>query len=176
MRNTKFVEWVRTSKQTIISVIFALVFTTLFFIDTNYWHGFIGHTLPVIFLVILSLFITVILTYAGVIVIRSLFDVSIGLTLLIFLGQSYCSIGVARSANSDQALVTLIGLGILYVVSDFLRKIMKEVSNQKKELKEKTWGISNKLIYVLIVLFTVSFIVLVYLAINPIILSLCVYR
>jgi hypothetical protein len=163
-------------KDKLIIFLTALVFTGLMFIDQNYWHNVIGNSMLIVVLSVICIFIFALLTYFGIIVIKALVDVSIGLTLIIFLAQAYCSDGVVRTLNSNQALMTLISVGLLYVGFDFLYKVYHSIENHKNKFKETGWGWQEKTVYCLGVIFVVCFVVLVYMVINPTIHGLCVYK
>ncbi len=115
---------------------------------------------------------------AGHTVMKVLFGVSAaGLSLLIYLAQSYCEVPVPMRTNaSNAALMSLVGFGILYIGYEFIQSLYKEVSERLKKIreinsKEKPW-----FIILPYGLFTGLFTWQVVQVIFPIIFSLCIYK
>jgi hypothetical protein len=135
----------------------------------------IGYYVLAVEIVIISL-ITFLM--AGHSVMKILFAVSAtGLSLLIFLAQSYCLISPEkRSSVSDAALLSLIGVGVLYIGYGFFRSLYIEVSKRMKQIKdmnpkEKPWLITVPYgLFVGILTWQIGQVVV------PIINSLCVYK
>jgi len=140
---------------------------------------------PIIIAIFFIFSISLIWIMAGYVVFKSLLTASIGLTFIIFIGQSYCAPNVVHSANDS--LKIIIGFGFLYVVINFLQNLYKELfgdKNLKEELKnmgiiailkkanknKHSW--STLIIYAL---FISLFIWQIYRVINPIFNSLCIY-
>lgn len=126
----------------------------------------------------IELGIVVLITWglAGHTVMKTLFAVSVGLSLLIYLAQSYCDApATMRTVGSDAALMSLIGFGVIYVGIEFLKTLRKEITDRLKQLTE----INNKkrpwLIIIPYGLFTGIFTWQVGQVLLPIISSLCVY-
>jgi hypothetical protein len=135
----------------------------------------IGYYVLAVEIVIISL-ITFLM--AGHSVMKILFAVSAtGLSLLIFLAQSYCLISPEkRTSVSDAALLSLIGVGVLYIGYDFLHSLYIEVSKRLKQIKdmnpkEKPWFITVHYgLFVGLLIWQIGQVVV------PIINSLCVYK
>ena len=115
---------------------------------------------------------------AGHSVMKVLFTVSAtGLSLLIFLAQSYCSVPtILRTQSGDAALMSLVGFGILYIGHEFFQSLRKEISSKLKILnevksQEKPWFIT-----IPYGLFIGLFIWQIVQVVVPIINSLCVYK
>jgi hypothetical protein len=90
-----------------------------------------------IFAVVLSLVVLVTWTMAGFIVFRSLFFVSAGLSLMIFLAQSYCGLPQYMH-TADVALQSLMGFGIIYLA------VNSKYIRQKGDGEEWTYHCSIK--------------------------------
>lgn len=113
---------------------------------------------------------------AGHTVIKSLFGVSVGLSLLIYLAQSYCDPIVLRTHSGDVALMSLVGFGVLYVGYEFFRALRNEVIERIKILKEIN---NHKKPWIVIIpygLFTGLFVWQIAEVLLPIINSLCIYQ
>ena len=123
---------------------------------------------------------------AGLAVFRALFVVGAGLSLVIFIGQSFCDVPV-KFHTADSSLMNIIGFGLLYVGGLFIVSLYKELygdkeaksdSRQKgmiKLFKDMNGGKNPWLILVLYALFLGLFLWQLYQVINPIIDNLCVY-
>lgn len=121
--------------------------------------------------------LTFVMFLAGSIVIKSLFKVSVGLSLLIYLAQSYCAPEVARTTPGDAALKALIILGLSFVMYDFLTKIYKKFNEHSQKFKENgNWDWRGRTMIGLLLFFTGSLVLMVYQVLGPIILGLCVYK
>ncbi len=113
---------------------------------------------------------------AGHTVMKVLFGVSVGLSLLIYLAQSYCDVpATLRTSTSNSALMSLIGFGIIYIGFDYLRLLRKEIMDRLKTLSEINNHKRPWLVVVPYGLFTGLFTWQVVQVLVPIINSLCVY-
>lgn len=123
---------------------------------------------------------------AGLVVFRALFFVGASLTLLIFISQTYCD-SVGRTAESDNALVSIIIFGVLYIGSMFFITLYKEifgVNNEDGEAGKDTFpgavvenekGAGKWLFLVLYSVFVATFLSQFYLVLKPIFDNLCVF-
>ena len=140
---------------------------------------------PIVFIISFSILFSVLWFVAGYAVFRSLLVASIGLSFIIFIGQSYCAPNVAHVANDS--LKTLIGFGIIYTCAQFCRNLYCELFGYKKSkeewkqkgiieiFKEANQGKHSWLILVIYIPLVSLFIWQIYRVIVPIINSLCVY-
>lgn len=168
-----------TKKEKIILAIIATVFLLLtVFFGVNHFSTILSNSLTLIVGVLWLVVLAFIIVLAGSIVVRALFGVAAGLSLLIFLAQSYCAPGVSRTLLGNQALQALIALGLLYVAYDFSSAMYAEYKEQKIKLKavEGKWTFAGVMMFTLLTLFIVSFVSMVYQVVNPIILGFCVYK
>ena len=75
--------------------------------------------------------IALIAILAGFVVVKSLFLIAAELSLLIFLAQSYCDVPTTlRSAVSDDALRSLILLGLIYIAVAFVQELYGAISER----------------------------------------------
>lgn len=142
---------------------------------------------PILFTIIFGFFLLFISVIAGYAVFRSLLAASIGLSLIIFIGQSYCSLPINEQV-ANTSLVTLISIGFIYVSVQFIYSLYKELFGDKEAKEEwRRNGIitlfkeanSNKhswFALFIYALFIALFISQIYSVINPIIHGLCVYK
>lgn len=127
----------------------------------------------------IELGVVVLITWglAGHTVMKTLFAVSVGLSLLIYLAQSYCDVPITmRTVGGDAALMSLVGFGILYVGIEFLKTLRREISERLKQLTEMNNKKRPWFIVVPYGLFTGIFAWQVGQVLMPIINSLCVYH
>ena len=136
-------------------------------INTTSWILVIG-------LVLFSIVLLIIMVLSGFTVIKALFDTSIGLSLIIFLGQAYCN--SVRTDLGDKGLRSLITIGILYVIFDFIKTLYKGVNERYKMVENKEWSLEKILLTIFFIFFIGVFMWTIYQVINPIILSLCIYK
>jgi len=141
---------------------------------------------PVILIVIFGIFFSILWFVAGYVVFRSLLAASVGLSLIIFIGQSYCALPAAKQV-ANSSLQALIGFGFIFVVAQFGRSLYRELFGDmyaKEKWKQK--GIvgvfkeanQNKHSWFVLVtygLLVSLFIWQIYSVINPIVGGLCVY-
>jgi hypothetical protein len=124
---------------------------------------------------LLTIAISIMAIFAGFVVVKSLFLIAAELSLLIFLAQSYCAAPL-RNPASDDALRSLIFLGLIYVVVAFLQSLYTTLSERYKKMASSAWSFRRIIAAVLFLIFTVIFLWEIYLVMQPIVLGLCVYR
>ncbi len=156
-------------------LIFAALLTIIFVLDAYFWHGAASKVVPLIDVILIAIVLGSIAIAAGVIIVKSLVKVATGLSLLIFLSQSYCGPTVTRTNAGNNALQALLMIGLLYVTYDFLLSVWNDIKGYKKSLGKEGWDWKPKTVYVLSLLFIVSFTIGIYDVVKPIILGLCVY-
>lgn len=129
----------------------------------------------VILFVELIIVVTITWGMAGHTVMKALFGVGAGLSLIIYIAQSYCETPLAMHSG-DTALMSLVGFGVLYVGYEFLQTLRKEIAHRLKLLQEIN---NHKKPWIMIIpygLFTGLFTWQVAQVLMPIINSLCVYH
>ena len=170
------------TKKKVFAFFFAIVITSIGFIDSNFFHAQITKTLFISEIVIFSILLAVLMVYAGMFVVRALVRVSVGLSLILFLSQSYCNVS-HRTQNGDQALQWLVVLSLFYIVYDFLtylwrkidNKVLKKIERKNKISSKKDRKIGNffKITFLFFVVFSVW---MVYQVVQPIFSDLCIYK
>jgi hypothetical protein len=134
-------------------------------------------------LLLLGILCLVTSVMAAIAVFRSLVIASVSLTLIIFLGQSYCGPDVVHNAND--AAMMIVGCGFVYSIGIFIVSLYKELWGDKKDpdkkgsfktIKEIYEGKVPWMISIPYALFIGIFLVDLYRVVNPIIQSLCIYK
>ena len=106
----------------------------------------------------------------------ALVKISAGLSLLIFLGQSYCSIPIKTEAgNSSLKLILLVGL--IYLIFDFLSVFIDGTGEFLETFKPIKKDLFWKIAFIIVFYVSVVgiFIFALYQVVNPIILNLCIF-
>lgn len=162
-------------KENLIPVLITLALCLVIFFDTNYWNHTALNFSWVLIFTFLTAFILIIYLYAGVVVIRSLFTVAAGLSLIIFIAQSYCA--VPRTESSDQALSSLIIASLLYITLSFSRTMYKEMVKHYKQFDDGPETTKEALfVSSVFVMSIVFFLSSIYKVMYPIITNLCIYQ
>lgn len=142
---------------------------------------------PVVLVVVFSIFLLILWAIAGYTVFRSLLATSVGLSLIIFIGQSYCALPISEQI-ANASLMTLMGFGFIYVMAQFARSLYKELFGDKQAREEwRKKGLitifkeinQNKHSWLILItygLLVSLFLWQIYSVINPIIHGLCVYK
>ncbi|MCC6290854.1 hypothetical protein IT398_02215 [Candidatus Nomurabacteria bacterium] len=161
-------------RQIIAYIVFLLLATIVFVGMTFFKETFqkIGYTLLLIELILL---VTVAWALAGHAVMKSLFVVGASLSLIIFLSQAYCGAPNLSQAGND-ALKTLIAFGFIYIATNFLRALYKEVTDRTKVLRQVNGGKSPWFFLVPFALFVGLFVWQIVQIIMPILQNLCIYQ
>lgn len=125
-------------------------------------------------LVVTILVLGSVMVVAGFVVVKALFHVATGLSLLIFISQSYCA--AQHASAGDSALRVLLLVGMAYVAFDFLEILYLGLKEYFEHLRstEVTW--SKILVTLLFLGFAFFFMRMVYLVTDPIIASSCVFQ
>ena len=164
----------KSKRERNIIVVLGLVAGGLLLADKTVLHGQLMSIVSTLEIIVFAVFLTVVMIIAGVAVIKALFHVAAGLSLLIFLAQAYCD--VPHIASSDAALQGLIVLGLGYIGYDFLRILYKALDDYLKTIQtmEGTW--EKWATVIIMLLFVCMFVWMIYQVVNPIVLDLCVYK
>ncbi|HEY5221011.1 MAG TPA: hypothetical protein VIJ29_02600 [Candidatus Paceibacterota bacterium] len=124
---------------------------------------------------ILTIAIALIAVLAGFVVVKSLFLIAAEISLLIFLAESYCGTTL-RSAAGDDALRTLVALGLIYIAYAFVQSLYEAIKGRFKKIEKSMWNVRRVVTTAVFLTFTIIFLVEIYLVVQPIIAGLCVYR
>jgi predicted neutral ceramidase superfamily lipid hydrolase len=155
-------------------LIFAVIAAFAFF-AASHLNPYITNIGYIILVIELMIVVTVTWGLAVHAVIKSLFGVSAGLSLIIFLAQSYCQVPLASQTAND-SLKSLVAFGLIYIGVEFFRSIYKEATGRAKTLKEANDNKRPWLMMIPFALFTGLFIWQVVQVLLPIIQNLCVYK
>jgi len=159
-----------------VAVLSTVLITTPFFATIG----------PVVLIIVFGIFFSVLWFVAGYVVFRSLLSASVGLSLIIFIGQSYCALPASEQV-ANTSLMTLIGFGFIYVIAQFGYSLFRELFGDKRAKEEwRQKGIvgvfkeinQNKHSWLVLVTYAplVSlFIWQIFSVIKPIIDGLCIY-
>lgn len=154
--------------------VYSLFFPTIIalFLLSGYWHlssYFINIIWGINVILWMILFI-IIWVWAGFVIMDSLVVVAAELSLLIYLAQSYCDVS-NRSTDSDNALKSLLYVGIIYIIVRFFGTLFKKI-------KEDNGGklLEDKIITTIFIFITGLLLWQMYLIMNPITNNLCVFR
>jgi len=151
-----------------------VVIGVIVFIGLTFYKPYFSKALNVLLVVELILIALIAYGLAAHAVIKSLFFVGAGLSLMIYLAETYCELPVS-SRTGDDALKTLLGIGLIYIAVDFLCYLYKEVTARSKTLKEVD-GKRPWFVLVPFAMFTGLFLWQIYQVMNPIVLNLCIYK
>ena len=163
-------------KSTVIPLILTIIFVGIVLVDKFFMHN---HLLDIVFkfdFVMLGLFYILVTFIVGFSVMKALVHISAGLSLMIFLAQSYCDVPT-HTASGDGALKFLLVISLIYLIFDFFEIFWKGISNYtdtfKTIKKEYFWKVLL-VIFCLTIIFT--FLWSIYQVMSPIILDLCIYK
>jgi hypothetical protein len=157
----------------IVPVVLAAAVTAVIFLLPPFLNYSLAGVALIADVIGFSILLLVIMIAAGFMVMESLVGVAAGLSLLIFLAQSYCASG--RTLGGDSALKSLLGIGLLYISYYFFSSVYDSlIENLKKINKPK--GFWKFLIIISYVAIVGLFIWELYQVIGPIISGLCVFK
>lgn len=162
-------------KKNIISFIISIVIASIFFFGYYLWGDRFTSSIWTITGIMLVVFVFLVMFIAGFAVMKALFFVAAEISLLIFLAQSYCNVPI-RSAASNEALQSLLIIGLAYIVFNFCRSLLEVFKKDYKPVKNERWS-SHKIVIVSLFLFFAGvFVWQIFLVVNPIVSNLCVYK
>lgn len=162
-----------TKRKLISFSISVLIAAPLFFLSEYYGEQFTT-VMWVLLGIILTILVAIMAAVAGFMVIKSLIGIAAGLSLLIFIAQSYCDVPV-RDVSSDGAMASLFVAVSIYLIVSFGRILLKILNNYYKRVEDEVWS-WKKILAVALILFFVGFFVWeIYLVMKPIVLDLCVF-
>jgi hypothetical protein len=183
---TKLIERIGVDKKNIkpfLIFLVGIIVVSIFLVNTS----FLSTVGPVMFTLVFGFFVLALSVMAGYAVFRSLLTASIGLSLIIFIGDEYCHLPVGQQV-ANNSLMTLIGIGFAYVVVQFIYSLFKEFFGDKEAkdewrrkgiiavFKEMNGNKHSWLVLVIYGLLIALFVSQIYNVINPIIHGLCVYK
>lgn len=164
------------NKSTIIPLIFTVSFGIVLFIVPDILGKYLLSIGIGANLVLWTILMLLILAVVGIAVMKALVYISAGLSLIIFLSQSYCDV-LPHTSSGNESLRFLIMTSLTFLVFEFFKifyegmaKYFEKFKNMKKEYFLKTILV----IFFIIIAFT--FLSSIYQVTRPIILDLCVYK
>lgn len=165
------------NKEKIISLIFALVITTLIFLDSNYFDNLILKSSYVFSFSFLAVVLIAIMLLAGHAIYKAAIHASVGFGVLIFLTQTYCDLGT-KTTEGIEALTSIWTIGLIFILYDFASKLQEAYKDHTKplrdDLKRNKW--EPALLIVIYLLFIMMYISLISKVLTPIVLDLCIYK
>lgn len=161
-------------KKTTIAVIVSAVAAAVIFVVTYISSVSLIGAAWIVISAILTIAIALIAVLAGFVVVKSLFLIAAEISLLIFLAESYCTTPL-RSAAGDDALRTLIFLGLIYIAYAFVQSLYEAIKGHFKKIEKSMWNVRRIITTAVFLTFTIIFLVEIYLVVQPIIAGLCVY-
>lgn len=162
-------------KKKVIALIVFVIFALVPIIDSSFLHGQLLSILWIFDIVTIALLLSVIFILAAFAIMKSLVEVAVGLSLLIFLSQSYCAVP-NHALTSDNALKSLLGVGLIYISCYFLWSLGKSMIKNFNKIKENTWSWKKILFIALFLSFTLLLVWDIYQIVQPIISNLCIYK
>ena len=174
-------EWAKRlnlNKKDLIAASFAAGIMAVILIDSSFFHNQILDALLIFDAIAMGFTLLAIAILAGFAIMESLLEIAVGLSLLIFLAQSYCATVPTYLSGGDDALKSLVAVGLLYIAFYFFRSLYKSLKGYLQKLQEgdgeKSW--QKTTVIVLYLMFIFFFVWDIYSVMSPIINGLCVYH
>tara|TARA_B100000745_G_scaffold264490_1_gene189202 strand:- start:1071 stop:1601 length:531 start_codon:yes stop_codon:yes gene_type:complete len=162
-----------TKRKLISFGISVLIAAPMFFLSEYYGEQF-NQVMWVLLGIILTILVAMVAAIAGYAVVKSLIGIAAGLSLLIFIAQSYCDTSI-RDVSGDGALASLFVMVSIYLIVAFGKILLEILSSYYKRVENEVWS-WEKVVTVALFLFFVGFFVWeIYLVMKPIVLDLCVF-
>ena len=162
----------RFNQKDVAPFVTAVGITAVSFLGIHFFgNQFVG-VMWAILGVLLVILLGIIAMWAGILVVRSLFVVAGELSLLIFLAQSYCNVP-GRSTPGNEALKSLLIVGLLYIGFLFLNSLLKALKETYNKMERDESTKEKIFVITVFLLFSALFVWEVYLVIGPIIRNLC---
>lgn len=162
-------------KKTIRLFIIPVLITATFFAGLYFFGNKFTEFIWIINVTLLGIFLLVIMFLAGFVALKSLFFVAAELSLLIFLGQSYCATP-SRIVSGNEALKSLLVIGILYILVNFYRSLKNGMKENYKFVENKKPSKEKTIFMALFCIFIILFIQQIYFVVSPIIFDLCIFK
>ena len=170
-----WIDSLNLSKRDIWAAVISIVVTGTIILDSVFFQYRVLEALFITDGIGLGIILIVIMILTGFRVMRALVEVAAGLSLLIFLAQTYCnSSGLTTSSN--EALKSLFTIGLIYLSYYFLLTLGKLFIADLKKIRDKGRSWQETVFVILYTVFTILFIWEIWLVMNPIIKGLCVYK
>jgi sterol desaturase/sphingolipid hydroxylase (fatty acid hydroxylase superfamily) len=162
-------------KENIAPLIVSLIIAIACFIIAYYTgHRFI-EIAWIINLGIISILLAILMAFAGFTVLKSLISISVEISLMIFLAQSYCE-APNHLPQGDEALRSLLILGIMFIAGSFIYSLYKNCIKRYELIRKEKWSKEKITLVSLFAFFAIMIVWQIVLIITPIILNLCVLK
>lgn len=171
-----FLKRINITWDRVISAFLAVVFTVAMVFDSAFFQNQLLSWIWILNVVLWGSIFLVVMIIAGFTVLGAFIHASVGLTLLIFLGQTYCDLPEeAKSDTGMSALSLLMVVGLLYIFYEFGHKFIKLCKKHSRRLGRGEWKtIDGILTIVLFSLCVALFAWAIYQVVNPIVRDLCI--
>ena len=147
----------------------------LTFLLVQYVAPHFSQIAPIIMAIEIGLIVAITWGMAVHTVMKSLFGIGAGFSLVIFLAQSYCDAKI-NDHTGDDALRSLVVFSLIYMGVQFFLSLYKDASAKSKKLKEIDGKGNPRFISLPYALFTGLFTWQIIQVLTPILSSLCVYQ
>ena len=153
---------------------FAVGFTIVVFADSNYFEHFVLKGIWLAIFTALFFIFLVAFLLAGSIIFRALAVVSVTFGILFFLSKEYCAISTTSIGIDAIRLLWLAGGA--FMLYEFLERVRKIATDYCKKYKVKRQlSREEALILICICIGTALLLGSLYVALRPIVLSLCIF-
>jgi hypothetical protein len=159
----------------VVNLAIAVVLACVLFAAQYYLGSRFDSTLWIFDGILFVLLLVVVMLIADFFVLNALFLVAAELSLLVFLAQAYCAVP-QRTMQADQALKSLIVVGLLYIAARFLNGFYKKTKEKYKAIENECWSKEKIFFVTFFLIFTVFFIWQIILVMTPIVSNLCVFK
>lgn len=167
MNNTEKTHKLGFNRETIIPLAVSLFFTLSAF------NGFLMNAIWIFAITAIFILVITIAALAGYAVTRSLVRVSAGLTLIIFLAQTYCDLET-KSQSGVEAMKGIFSIVIMCLLFDFFKSLYIRISENIKKIRAQEKSARAIILNILLVAFVGLFLYWIYLVLTPIFSSLCI--
>jgi len=172
----KFVKRLDLNKQKVISVAFAIGFTMMVFVDTNYLDHTLLSTAYIFSLTLIAVVLLAVMLLAGFAVYKAVIHASVGFGVIIFMAKTYCDLP-STTPEGIEALTALWTIGLVYIFYEFgnkLQEAYKIHTDKIKKDEKKAW--EQKVLVIIYLVFVVMYLSLIAQVLTPIALDLCIYK
>ena len=156
-------------------VVFLILSIIFSFLASHYEKQLQGVT-SVLLVVELIIIVSFAYYFAGRAVMKSLFIIGAELTLMIYLAQAYCDIVPAAVRTADEAMKSLLNLGLLYLGIKFVYVLYKEVINSAELLRKINGNKKPWLILIPFAMLVGALVTQISQVLYLIISNLCIYK
>ncbi|MCB9815838.1 hypothetical protein H6786_00445 [Candidatus Nomurabacteria bacterium] len=187
VRIKKLIQRLKTDKK--LAGLFFLYVATVVVVSYLFiqWPEYANKTTYILFLISLMLVTLFTWSMAALAIFRSLLVVGAGLSLVLFIAQSYCALPLNEQV-ADDSLQSLIGISVLFIGVMFFNRLYRELFGNPESKREfdklgalKVFREANKgkdsvLILVLYASFMGLILGQLFQVLFPIFINLCVYQ